>query len=107
MKLIDGKVSPKPKKEWFKDENGRFKWSLGCSLSKGGVLSVDVDKIKKKQSSECPNICYKDNLCTHFVYKNGYCYLKMFKLTDASPKVAVYDNPDGLCGFIVHRPVHY
>ena len=30
----------------------------------------------------------------------------MFKFVDASPKAAIYNNPGGLCGFVVERPVY-
>ena len=36
---------------------------------------------------------------------NGYCYLNSLKVVDASPKAAIQNNPDGLCGFIVERRV--
>ncbi len=38
---------------------------------------------------------------------NGYFYLKEFKFVDTSPTNAVYNNPGGLCGFLVERPVRY
>jgi len=67
---------------------------------------VDVKKIKKNQSSTCPSLCYEDNHCTHFIYSKGYCFLKKFKFVDASPKAAIYNNPGGLCGFVIERPVY-
>ena len=91
---------------WFEDGSGRFKWSLGCSFPKGGLFALEVGKIKKNKSSTCPSLCYEDSRCTHFIYKNGLCHLKMFRFVDASPKVAIYNNPGGLCGFIVDRPVN-
>ena len=100
-----------PHKKWFEDENGRFKWSFGCSfpsakvVSVGGYFAADVNKMMNNQSSTCPRLCYEDHRCTHFIYSNGYCDMKMFKLVDASPKAAIYNNPNGLCGFVVKRPV--
>ena len=94
-----------PQKKWFEDGKGRFKWSFGCSFPNGGLLAVDVAKIKKNESSTCPSLCYEDNGCSHFIYSKGYCYLKNFKFVDASPKAATYNNPGGMCGFIVERPV--
>ena len=105
-------IKAEPNKTWFEDENGRFKWSFGCNFpsrgfSMGNIFSGDVDKIKKNQSSTCPRLCYENHRCTHFIYTNGYCHMKMFKLVDASPKGAIYNNPGGLCGFVVNRPVQY
>lgn len=101
-------LSQSTRKKWFEDENSRFKWSFGCSFpNNGGFLAVDVNKIKANHSSTCPNACYQDNRCTHFVYSNEYCYLKMFKLIDASPNAAVYNNIGGMCGFVVERQVQY
>lgn len=101
------KDGQEPQKKWFQGGNGSFKWSFGCSFPTAAVFTVDVDKIKKNKSSTCPNLCYDDSRCTHFIYKNGYCLLKMLKYVDTSPKFAVYDNPGGLCGFVVTRPVQY
>lgn len=103
IKLKNG--TAESKKKWYKDENDRFKWSFGCTFPKTDVLAVDINKIKKKESSSCANLCYEDNRCTHFIYTNSYCYLKSLKLVDASPKAAVYDNPGGLCGFLNERKV--
>jgi len=33
--------------------------------------------------------------------------LKSLKFVDASPKAAIYNNPEGMCGFVVDRPVQY
>ena len=106
-KLGNGKVNS-PKNKWFEDDNGRFKWSSGCSFPKENVLSSDdVNKIKMNLFSSCPENCYKDNRCTHFVYTKGHCHLKELKTVDASPEAAVPDNPGGFCGFLVQRPVQY
>ena len=40
------------------------------------------NKLKMKLFSTCPEICYKDNHCTHFVYTNVYCHLKELRTVD-------------------------
>lgn len=105
IQVDNAKVSPKHKNKWFEDKNGRFKSSFGCRFLIEDNESENVNKTQLNLISKCPEICYKDNRCTHFIYSQGVCYLKEFKLTDASPDVAIYDNPGGLCGFLVERPV--
>ena len=102
-KIKNGQATSKEK--WYEDQNGRFKWSFGCSFSKDFLFEVDIDKIKKKEGTSCPNLCYEDTRCTHVVYTNGYCNLKSLKFVDASPKAAIYNNPGGLCSFVFDRPV--
>ena len=104
IKLKDG-IADSNKEKWYEDENGRFKWSFGCSFSKD-FLEADIDKIKKKESTSCPSLCYEDKRCTHVIYTKGYCYLKSLKFVGASPKAAVYNNPGGLCSFVYERPVY-
>ena len=100
-------MEPGLHKKWFEDGNGRFTWSFGCSFPKASLLALDVNKIKTTQSSTCPSLCYEENRCTHFIYEHGYCYLKELTYVDASPKAAIYNNPGGLCGYVVERPVQY
>ncbi len=106
LQIEGGKAESELQKKWFEDGNGRFKWSFGCSFPTKGLFALDVSRIKKNQSSACPNLCYEDSRCTHFVFTNGYCYLKSLKFVDASPKDAIYNNSRGLCGFLVERPVY-
>ena len=93
------------KEKWYEEENGRLKWSFGCGFPKD-LLEADINKIKTKASTSCPSLCYKDKRCTHAIYTKGYCYLKSLKFVDASPKAVIYNNPGGLCGFVVERPVY-
>jgi len=63
-------ASPTSARQWKLASNGEVFYSDKCEF-KGKDLSRSVTK-----DDDCGDLCIRTMRCTHFTWRNGFCYLK-------------------------------
>jgi hypothetical protein len=75
-----------------------YKWSNGCDFPNHDYMNISATR------QECGEICFKDCMCTHFVWNmssNGTCWLKAGAISET--KAIIKPDPTIQCGLILSR----